>query len=105
VNVGTVTFQVFADGVKIYDSGAMNANSATKSISVSVAGVQKLKLVVTDAGDNADYDHGDWAGARLLTSAAPVRSRHAHRPGGERLWHDREPHLDRQRQQRGRLSR
>ncbi len=68
---GTVDFQVIADGVKIYDSGTMTATSATKSINVSVAGVQQLTLICTDAGDGPDYDHGDWAGARL-TSTAPA---------------------------------
>jgi hypothetical protein len=33
---------------------------------VSVAGARQLKLVVTDAGDDQDSDHGDWAAARLL---------------------------------------
>jgi hypothetical protein len=68
---GTVDFQVLADGVKIYDSGTMTATSATKSINVSVAGVQQLTLICSDAGDGPDYDHGDWANARL-TSAAPA---------------------------------
>ena len=43
----------------------MSWTSATKSINVSVAGKQELRLIVTDAGDNIWYDHADWAGARL----------------------------------------
>jgi hypothetical protein len=37
-------------------------------VSVSVAGVQQLQIVVTTtiAGD-IDYDHSDWANARLLS--------------------------------------
>jgi regulation of enolase protein 1 (concanavalin A-like superfamily) len=69
---GSVSFQVFADGVKIFDSGLMLANSPTQSINVSVAGVQQLKLIVTDGGDGTSFDHADWAGARLvLAPAAP----------------------------------
>jgi hypothetical protein len=64
---GSAVFQVFADSLKIYDSGVMTGASATKQIDVSVAGAQQLKLVVTDGGDNIDWDHGDWANARLTT--------------------------------------
>lgn len=61
----TIVFQVWADGVKLYDSGVMTWTSATQSINVSVAGRQELRLIVTDAGDNNWYDHADWADARL----------------------------------------
>ncbi|MFC0616987.1 malectin domain-containing carbohydrate-binding protein, partial [Deinococcus budaensis] len=30
-----------------------------------VSGVNELRLVVTDAGDGLNYDHADWAGAKL----------------------------------------
>lgn len=62
---GSVTFQVWLDGTKVYDSGVMNATSTTKSINLNVNGKNTLKLVVTDAGDGANSDHGDWANARL----------------------------------------
>jgi lysophospholipase L1-like esterase len=65
VSGGSVVFQVWADGVKVYDSGTMNANSQTKSLVVSVAGVKQLRLVVTDAGDGNAFDHADWAGAAV----------------------------------------
>ncbi len=75
---GSVQFQVFADGVKIYDSGVMGPLSATQSINVSVAGVQQLVLHVGDGGDGSSYDWGDWAGAQLLKSATLSMSA----PGG-----------------------
>ncbi len=62
---GSVFFQVFADGVQIYDSGLMTGNTATKTVNVDVTGKQNLRLVVTDSGDNNYYDHADWANARL----------------------------------------
>jgi hypothetical protein len=37
-----------------------------KSINVSVTKVEQLQLVATNAGDTIDYDHADWAGARLI---------------------------------------
>ena len=45
---GSVIFQVFADGVKIYDSGVMGPSSATQQISVDITGVQQLRLHVDD---------------------------------------------------------
>lgn len=63
---GTVTFQVYVDGTLVYNSGVMDNQSATQNINVSVAGAQQLRLVITDAGDNNNYDHADWANARLV---------------------------------------
>ncbi|MGI8746946.1 MAG: NPCBM/NEW2 domain-containing protein, partial [Deinococcus sp.] len=67
---GSAVFQVYGDGVKLFDSGAMRGNSATKTVNVSLAGRNELRLVVTDAGDNNWYDHADWAGAQLNCTAA-----------------------------------
>ncbi|WP_052352042.1 NPCBM/NEW2 domain-containing protein [Deinococcus pimensis] len=73
-NAGSVVFQVFADGAKVFDSGTMTGASATKQVNVSVAGKQELKLVVTDAGDGNAYDHADWAAPTLLTSGTVLDS-------------------------------
>jgi nitrous oxidase accessory protein NosD len=64
---GSIIFQLWGDGLKLFDSGVMLASSATKSVNVSVTGVKSLKLIVTDSGDDGDYDHGDWANARLMS--------------------------------------
>ncbi len=69
---GLVVFQVWADGTLLYDSGAMTGSTVTKSVDVSVAGKNELKLIVTDGGNGAVSDHADWAGARLLTGGAPA---------------------------------
>jgi parallel beta-helix repeat protein len=63
---GSVGFEVYLDGALAYTSGTMRAQTATKSINVSVLGKQTLRLVVTTGGDDASCDHGDWAGARLI---------------------------------------
>src|SRR5439155_761478 len=70
---GSVVFQVLADSVKIYDSGVMTQASPTPHLNLNVTGVQQLTLMVGDAGDGNNYDHSDWAGARLLSGppAAP----------------------------------
>jgi hypothetical protein len=60
-NRGSVVFQVWSGtATKIYDSGVMRGTDAAKSVSVSVGGVQELRLVVTDNGDGISYDHADW---------------------------------------------
>jgi regulation of enolase protein 1 (concanavalin A-like superfamily) len=67
---GSVTFQVWADNVKIYDSGLMKPTTATQSLTLSMAGVKQLQLVVTDGGDGNASDWADWANARLLPPGA-----------------------------------
>ena len=67
---GTVVFQVFGDDKKLVDTGTMHGMRGVKTIDLAVAGVRRLKLVVTDAGDNYFADMANWAGARLLRAAA-----------------------------------
>ena len=62
---GSVNFQVFLDGVKAYDSGVMTGAATTKQINLDLTGKSQLELVVTDGGDNINYDHADWAGAKI----------------------------------------
>lgn len=70
---GSVVFQVFADGLKIYDSGMMRGGAPHQTISLDVTGVNRLTLGVNDADDGTANDHADWAGARVIvTNAAPV---------------------------------
>jgi hypothetical protein len=63
---GTVVFQVFTDGCKVFDSGVMRGKQAARKISVPLDGVEEMALVVTDAGDGITCDHADWADARLI---------------------------------------
>jgi alpha-galactosidase len=78
---GSVIFQVFADGQKIYDSGIMTGSTPAKSIDLDVSGVQRLTIGVTDTGNDVvpgsgsrnSNDHSDWAGARVIvTNLTPV---------------------------------
>jgi len=66
---GRVVFRVWADGVKLYDSGAMTGATAPKQVSVSVATKNELRLVVTNGGDGDGGDHADWANARVVCSS------------------------------------
>lgn len=66
---GSVVFQVWADGVRLYDSGRMTGKTTTKRLSLDLTGRRTLTLVVTDSGDGAAADHADWADARLTCTS------------------------------------
>jgi hypothetical protein len=57
---GSVVFEIFADGKKIWASGVMSGLDQPKSIDVDVKGVDRLRLILTDAGDGNKFDAGDW---------------------------------------------
>ncbi len=65
-SLGSVTFEIWADSIKLYDSGRLTGGSNIKFASVDLTGKKLLKLIVTRGGDDLNYDHGDWAGATLL---------------------------------------
>ena len=62
---GTVVFQVYGDGKLLFDSGTLRGLGAAKKLDVSVQGVRRLRLVVTDAGDGYYSDEANWADAIL----------------------------------------
>jgi hypothetical protein len=68
-NDGSVVFQVFADGINIFDSGLMAGSSTTRTLNLDVTGRQNLRLVVNDGGNGNGSDHADWANARLENGA------------------------------------
>ena len=66
---------VLGDKKVLWKSGRMALDDAAKPVDVDISGVLKLGLLVTDAGDGINYDHADWADARIegdagLTAAA-----------------------------------
>jgi hypothetical protein len=63
---GSVIFQVWTDGVKVFDSGVKTAASAATGVSVDLTGKSSLRLAIADDGDGLGYDHGDWADARIV---------------------------------------
>ncbi len=63
---GSVVFQVWADGVKMFDSGTMTGAMPARSVDLPLAGSQELKLYVDAAGDSIEGDHADWADARIV---------------------------------------
>lgn len=65
---GSVVFQVWADGEKVYDSGKVTGSDPAKNVQVDISGVNQLRLYVTDADDGRQYDHADWADAYIFKS-------------------------------------
>ncbi|MEV0717348.1 NPCBM/NEW2 domain-containing protein [Asanoa sp. NPDC050611] len=61
-----VVFTVLADGSTLFTSPAVTAASGPVAIDLDVTGRGALRLVVGDGGNGIDYDHADWADARLL---------------------------------------
>jgi hypothetical protein len=69
--IGSVDFQVIGDGKVLFDSGVLTNNSPIVSLDVNVTGVQQLTLIATNGIVNSiDYDHSDWAGAKLVSATA-----------------------------------
>jgi len=72
-NVGSVVFQVYVDGRKRFDSGLMRERDPARPVSIPLEGAEELELRVTDGGDGISCDCANWAEARLVPAAAPVR--------------------------------
>jgi alpha-galactosidase len=65
---GAASFQVWADGTLIYDSGVLTGGMPPTPVYLDVTGIHELGLVVVPGGETTDYGHADWAGARLACS-------------------------------------
>jgi len=54
----------------LWQSGPMKVNEPAKKVNVNLEGVTLLKLIVTDGGNGINYDHADWADAKIEYAAA-----------------------------------
>jgi len=61
---GSVAFQVWADGDKLFDSGVILGGAPAQHINVDVSGRSELRLWVGEV-DDLGQDHADWADARV----------------------------------------
>jgi alpha-galactosidase len=62
---GSVTFEIWADGRKIADSGLLTWRDPARTLTADLTGASFVTLVVTDGGDGTNSDHADWAGTRF----------------------------------------
>jgi alpha-galactosidase len=63
--VGTVDFQVWADGDLLVDTGVVQSKAPAKPVAVDVTGKNELRLYVGNANDGNAFDHADWGNAQL----------------------------------------
>jgi hypothetical protein len=64
-SAGSVDFQVWGDGRRLFRSGRMTGAQPGRVVEVDVSGVQVLALVVTTVGDGDGNDHANWGAARI----------------------------------------
>ena len=67
---GSVTFEVHVDAPdggwrKLHATRLLAGGGDVKALTIDLSDAQKLRLVVTDAGDHHGSDHAVWANARL----------------------------------------
>jgi hypothetical protein len=63
---GSVVFEVYGDGKKLWTSPTLSGLDAPKEIDLDITGIDRLRLVVTDAGDGNKYDVANWCEPVLL---------------------------------------
>ena len=64
-NQSTVTFEIWADGTKVADSGLRTWQDGPLHLTGNLGGASYLRIVTTDGGDGNSYDRGDWAAPTL----------------------------------------
>jgi alpha-galactosidase len=67
---GSVSFEVWADGERLFETGRLTGETPSRSVSVDVKGRWEVRLFVGIGGDTFAMDHGVWAGARLECAPA-----------------------------------
>ena len=67
-NRGSVIFQVWGDGHKLFESGVMAGTNATRNVTVDILGVRSVRLELV-AADATTYDSADWANAQVACSS------------------------------------
>jgi len=57
---GSVVFEVYADGRKVWASKVVSGLDEPLPIELDVSGVDRLRLIVGDAGDGNQFDAANW---------------------------------------------
>jgi hypothetical protein len=57
----TVEYLIYTDGRLAWRSGLVTLQTPVKNVDVDLSGVNELRLVVTNGGDNTDWDWAVWA--------------------------------------------
>ncbi len=68
---GSVVFIVIGDKHKLFESGTIKGSDPAQSIDLDLTGIKTLRLIATGADDGIDYDHANWAMARIDYNGKP----------------------------------
>jgi len=71
---GSVVFRVLGDGKELANAGQVRANQPARKVEADLTGIKVLLLVVEGGEDGINYDHADWADARIEYSGARPRA-------------------------------
>ncbi|MEU4388350.1 glycoside hydrolase family 97 catalytic domain-containing protein [Promicromonospora sp. NPDC023805] len=63
--VGSVRFRVYGDGVLLTETPVLSNDDGGIPLDVDVTGVRRLRLVADEGTDGKNFDHADWADARV----------------------------------------
>lgn len=64
--IGSVTFEVLADGESLFSSDVLRTGDKPQTISVDLTGHRELTLLLTPASDQTDDDLANWAAATVV---------------------------------------
>ncbi len=65
VENGSIKFYLIGDKKIIWESDIMRKGADAQDCKVSLKGIDRLGLLVADAGDGIDYDHANWVNAQI----------------------------------------
>jgi len=65
-----IRFKIIGDGKTLWQSEVMRLGQAAQKVELALKGIQTLLLVADAAGNGIDFDHADWAEAKLLVTGA-----------------------------------
>jgi len=63
---GEVEFFVVTKDRVLWQSGTIKGGEKAKKVSLDISGLEYLGLLTTSSGDDINFDHADWANARIL---------------------------------------
>jgi alpha-glucosidase len=67
--IGSVKFLVYGDGVLLAETAVLTNDDAALALNVDVTGVNRLRLVADEATNGKNFDHADWADAKVTCNA------------------------------------
>ncbi len=76
----SVAFYILGDQEILWESGRMKKGYEAKEFDISLAGIKKLALYVSDADDGIHYDHADWVNVRILWHDSVPEAVHPYSP-------------------------